>query len=120
MTGNSSDMSQKTKLYKARHEAKRKEIECAFGILQGRFHILTVPCKLWHREAMGSVIKTCVILHNMIIDYELESGLDSGYIRSDDYRPSHPFQVIEKTEQDILDWTQADQDEAAADIQNIY
>lgn len=80
------------------HEAIRKEIECAFGILQGRFHILTTGCRLWDRDAMGDVMKACVILHNLIIDYEKEHAIDSNYIEDDQYRPEHPFTMIKDTE----------------------
>ena len=82
------------KLFATAQEAKRKDIERAFGILQARFHILTTPCRLWERNAMKTVIKTCVILHNMIIDYEREHGEDSGYIAHEQYAPQHPFTVI--------------------------
>ena len=55
------------KMFASAQEAKRKDIERAFGILQARFHVLTAPCRLWDRFAMKKVMKTCVILHNLII-----------------------------------------------------
>jgi hypothetical protein len=58
------------KLFAAKQEAKRKDIEQAFGILQACFHVLTSGCRLWNREAMGLVIRSCVILHNLITDQE--------------------------------------------------
>ena len=61
------------KMFASAQEAKRKDIERAFGILQSRFHILTTPCRLWDRHAMKTIIATCVILHNLIIDYELKN-----------------------------------------------
>ena len=61
---------EKEKLFVTKQEEKRKDIECAFGILQARFHILTTPCRLFDREQMRLIIRTCVILHNLIIDYE--------------------------------------------------
>jgi hypothetical protein len=47
--------------------ALRKDIECTFGILQARFHILARPSRLWSVSKMADVMKACVILHNMII-----------------------------------------------------
>ncbi|KAH9116034.1 hypothetical protein AeMF1_010004 [Aphanomyces euteiches] len=79
------------KLFASKQEAKRKDIERAFGVLQARFHVLTTGCRLWDRDAMRTVIKACVILHNLTIDFEREFGLSSNYISSDVYTPQHPF-----------------------------
>ena len=84
------------RFFSTSQEAKRKDIECAFRILPARFHILTSGCCLWDRVAMGSVIKTCVILHNLVIDYEREHSLDPGYISSDNYIPLHRFVIMPK------------------------
>jgi hypothetical protein len=78
----------------AAQEAKRKDIEQAFGILQARFHILTTPCRLWDRFAMKEVMKICVILHNLIIDYEIEHHLDPGYINNKCYVPEHAMTIV--------------------------
>jgi Plant transposon protein len=82
------------KMFASAQEAKRKDIERAFGMLQARFHILTSPCRLWDREAMDTVIRTCVILHNMVIDYEREHNIDAEYINDEMYVPQHPFTVL--------------------------
>jgi hypothetical protein len=76
---------EKEKLFVTKQEEKMKDIECAFGILQAWFHILTTPCRLIKREKMRLIIRTCVSLHNLIIDYEKAHGLDSEYIGGDRY-----------------------------------
>ena len=83
-------------------EAKRKEIERAFGVLQvslgwlstvicffilsrnatitflfllisqARWRIVATPCRLWSKDAMSIVMSACIILHNMIIEDEWE------------------------------------------------
>jgi hypothetical protein len=94
------------KLFATAQEAKRTDIERAFGMLQARFHILTSGCRLWNRDAMKTVIKTCVILHNLIIDYERINNINSTYIDGIDYIPMHPFTIIPQTEnQDAKDRT---------------
>jgi Plant transposon protein len=87
------------KMFASAQEAKRKDIERAFGILQSRFHILTVPCRLWNRFRMKEVMKACVILHNLVIDYEIENNLDGNYINDDLYVPEHGMVIVPRNNQ---------------------
>jgi hypothetical protein len=82
------------KLFVTAQEAKRKDIERAFGILQARFHVLTSGCRLWDRGAMDTVIRTCVILHNLVIDYKCEHNMDGNYINDENYVPLHNMVVV--------------------------
>ncbi|XP_026417236.1 uncharacterized protein LOC113312715 [Papaver somniferum] len=50
--------------------AKRKDVERAFGVLQGKFRIVGSPCKYWHQSDLNLIMKCCLILHNMIIEHE--------------------------------------------------
>ena len=68
----------KQKMFSSNQKGKRKDIQRAFGMLQARFHIITRP--RWSRDVMYSVMKTCVIMHNIILDYGKQQGLDSLYI----------------------------------------
>jgi Plant transposon protein len=87
------------KLFVTAQEAKRKDIERAFGILQARFHILTCPCRLWDRNAMDTVMRTCVILHNLIIDYERNNDIDGDYLNeAENYEPLHQFVVVPRNQ----------------------
>ncbi len=67
-------------------------------MLQARFHILTSACRLWERHAMKTVIQTCAILHNLVIDFELQNGVDSDYINYEMYIPQDPFVAIPRDE----------------------
>ncbi|POM71842.1 Hypothetical protein PHPALM_11532 [Phytophthora palmivora] len=58
------------KHFAKQQEAARKDVECAFEVLQKRSRILKLPSQIWYAEDMVSVIKACVILHNMIVDDE--------------------------------------------------
>jgi Plant transposon protein len=49
-------------------ERVRKDIECAFGILVQRFHVLQRPLRGWYQEDIVRVLHTCVILHNMVVE----------------------------------------------------
>ena len=50
------------------HEAVRKDVERAFGVLQAQFHILKNPALTWYASDMYNTVKACVILHNMIVE----------------------------------------------------
>ena len=91
------------KMFALAQEAKRKDIEQAFGMLQARFHILTSACRLWERHTMKRVIQTCVILHNLVIDFEYQNGVNSDYINDEMYIPQHPFVVIPREEGQTFD-----------------
>ncbi|XP_071705085.1 protein ALP1-like [Rutidosis leptorrhynchoides] len=47
----------------------RKDIERAFGVLQGRFHILSQPSLTLKVNKMRRVMECCLILHNLILEY---------------------------------------------------
>ncbi|XP_071727891.1 uncharacterized protein [Rutidosis leptorrhynchoides] len=46
----------------------RKDVEMAFGVLQGWFHILRLPVCTMSVNRMRRVMECCVILHNMILE----------------------------------------------------
>ncbi|CAN0416889.1 unnamed protein product, partial [Ascophyllum nodosum] len=47
-------------------ESVRKDVECFFGILRGRFRILKLPILFRSRERIDNAFFTCCILHNML------------------------------------------------------
>ena len=53
-------------------EAYRKDVERAFGILQARFAVIRQPARLWQVQDLHSVMKACILLHNLIITDERE------------------------------------------------
>jgi hypothetical protein len=60
----------KHKLFAQKQEGARKEVECAFGILQSRFGILRRPARLYEQGDLESIMLACIVLHNMIIEDE--------------------------------------------------
>ena len=56
------------KSFAAAQERVRKDIECAFGILVQRFHVLQRPLRGWYLEDLTDIVHGCTILHNMIVD----------------------------------------------------
>jgi hypothetical protein len=48
-------------------ESVRKDIECTFGIVKGRFRILKLPILLQTEADIGNVFLTCCALHNELL-----------------------------------------------------
>ncbi|GJQ95209.1 ALP1-like protein isoform X1 [Tanacetum coccineum] len=48
----------------------RKDIERAFGVLQGRWGIIRQPARAYQINALNRIMYCCIILHNMILDDE--------------------------------------------------
>ena len=68
-------MTQKEKAYSAIQEGARKSIQRVFGVLLKQFAILFLPGRLWFSEEMTFVMKASCILHNMIVEERVHTGL---------------------------------------------
>jgi hypothetical protein len=106
---------------KIRHFAKkqesfRKDVERAFGVLQARFAIVRGPARYWYREDLSNIMKTCIILHNMIVkdervddnNCEIVEPRTGEYDAHDEDNPVHfshnstlPFEEYMNRAQDI-------------------
>ena len=53
----------------------------SFGVLQGRFAIISNPCRQWSMETISDIMFACVILHDMIIDDEKALELEDLNLR---------------------------------------
>jgi Plant transposon protein len=53
-------------------EAARKSVERAFGILQRKFMIVAHPIEYFFIHEIKSIVETCIILHNMMVEVRLE------------------------------------------------
>ncbi|CAB9527088.1 Plant transposon protein [Seminavis robusta] len=76
-------------------ESFRKDAECCFGILKGRFRVLKTGIRLEGPEAADRVWLTCCALHNMLLKVD---GLDewdgsAGDNQVEDMRRFAPFAV---------------------------
>lgn len=61
---------QKEKLFAQVQEGARKDVERAFGVLQLRFAFVHTPAKLWSKDKLSSIMHSCIIMHNMIVEDE--------------------------------------------------
>ncbi|XP_020409151.1 uncharacterized protein LOC109946257 [Prunus persica] len=59
--------------------AYQKDVERCFGILQARWAIIRGVAGLFDEEILRSIMITCIILHNMIVDDEYDYDADKVY-----------------------------------------
>ena len=57
-------------------ESIRKDVECTFGILKGRFRVLKTGIRLHGQNAGDKIFLTCCALHNMLLEVD---GLSEGW-----------------------------------------
>jgi hypothetical protein len=57
-------------------ESIRKDVECTFGILKGRWRILKTGVRLHGVDSCDKIWKTCCALHNMLLEID---GLDKAW-----------------------------------------
>ena len=62
-------------------ESMRKDVECTFGILKGRFRILKTGIRLHSLESVDAIWGTCCALHNYLLQ---KDGLLDGWETSAD------------------------------------
>jgi hypothetical protein len=71
-------------------ESARKDVECAFGVLQKRFGIIKGAVEYWKPKVLWQIMKCCIILHNMIIEDERGMPENFRYISNGDLvEPAH-------------------------------
>ena len=66
----------KASLFVTYQEAVRKDAERVFGVLQARFAIVKNPALMWDKVKTGKIVRTCIILHNMIVEDERDGQFD--------------------------------------------
>lgn len=75
-------------------ESLRKDVECTFGILKGRWRVLKTGVRLQGMETANNIWLTCCALHNWLLEVD---GLDGewdgalGQLEADDVMRHVPF-----------------------------
>ncbi|XP_070667836.1 uncharacterized protein [Malus domestica] len=69
---------------KEKHFAKcqkgcRKDVKRCFGILQARWAIVRATARMFDVKALRSIMMTCIILHNMIVEDEYDYDVVDEY-----------------------------------------
>ncbi|KAI5318471.1 hypothetical protein L3X38_038179 [Prunus dulcis] len=64
--------SEKERSFAFFQEGYRKDVERCFGILQARWAIIRGAARMLDEEVLRSIMMTCIILHNMIVEDEYD------------------------------------------------
>ncbi|GJZ72228.1 ALP1-like protein [Tanacetum coccineum] len=94
-------------LYKIRHEAARKNVERAFGILKKKWKIIKYPARWLTQSRLSDIMYTCLILHNMII-HDKGKAICLDYFSEEQHRADDPVRTHAESmqfTQDIIDRT---------------
>ncbi|GJU56461.1 ALP1-like protein [Tanacetum coccineum] len=83
---NLADDDHKRLRYKAMHEAARKDVEQAFGVLKKKWAILATPARAYIKEKLANIMYTCIILHNMIIK-DSKEAISSEWYPEEEHQP---------------------------------
>jgi hypothetical protein len=49
---------------------EEKGYKTSFGVLKCRWCVIKLPARLYDRGQLENVVLACIILHNMIVEYE--------------------------------------------------
>jgi hypothetical protein len=69
----------RTKHFATIHESTRKDIERTFDMLHTRWIVVRGPTYSWSPEHIGDIMKTCIILHNIIVEDEEHMTLNTSF-----------------------------------------
>ncbi|GJR31717.1 protein translocase subunit SecA2, chloroplastic isoform X1 [Tanacetum coccineum] len=83
--------------YKQAHEAARKDVERAFGVLKKKWVIVRTPARSMSLKKITLLMYTCIILHNMIRKRK-KKAISPNYYPEEQHREDDPV----KSAQDRL------------------
>jgi Plant transposon protein len=63
-------------------ETVRKDVECTFGVLKGRFRCLKLPIYYQNKENIDNMFYVCCIMHNILLHFD---GLDVRWEKDVNY-----------------------------------
>ncbi len=66
-------------------ESMRKDVECTFGILKGRWRILKSGVRVNGVDKVNQIWLTCCALHNLLLEVDRLSGKWNGGVLVRDY-----------------------------------
>ncbi|GJY92870.1 putative nuclease HARBI1 isoform X2 [Tanacetum coccineum] len=87
------------------HEAARKDVERAFGVLKQKWKIIKYPARGMTRSGLSDIMYTCLILHNMII-HDNGNAISPEFFPEEQHRDDDPVRTHQESmqvTQEIID-----------------
>ncbi|GJS92585.1 ALP1-like protein, partial [Tanacetum coccineum] len=72
--------------FKQRQESARKDVERAFGVLQGRWGLIQQPARAYEVNTLRRIMYAGIIMHNMILEDQNMSVVDMKHVYSNPAR----------------------------------
>ncbi|GJW49993.1 ALP1-like protein isoform X1 [Tanacetum coccineum] len=72
--------------FKQRQESARKDVERAFGVLQGRWGLIQQPARAYEVNTLRRIMYAGIIMHNMILEDQNMSVVDWKHVYSNPAR----------------------------------
>jgi hypothetical protein len=70
---------EKHRFFSMKQASVRKDVKCAFDLLNKMFNILVIPDWSYFQRTLDLIMCAYIILHNMIIDDERDGDYDDNY-----------------------------------------
>ncbi|GKA52837.1 ALP1-like protein isoform X1 [Tanacetum coccineum] len=77
--------------FKQRQESARKDVERAFGVLQGRWGLIQQPARAYEVNTLRRIMYAGIIMHNMILEDQNMSVVDWKHVYSN---PARSLQTV--------------------------
>ncbi|GJY27083.1 ALP1-like protein [Tanacetum coccineum] len=77
--------------FKQRQESARKDVESAFGVLQGRWGLIQQPARAYEVNTLRRIMYAGIIMHNMILEDQNMSVVDFKHVYSN---PARSMQIM--------------------------
>nr|GEZ67427.1 putative nuclease HARBI1 [Tanacetum cinerariifolium] len=72
--------------FKQRQESARKDVECAFDVLQRRWGLIQQPARAYEVSTLRRIMYAGIIMHNMILEDQNMSIVDLNHVYSNPAR----------------------------------
>ncbi|GJS29797.1 nucleotide-binding alpha-beta plait domain-containing protein [Tanacetum coccineum] len=90
--------------FKKRQESARKDVERAFGVLQGRWGIIQQPARQYHVNNIRRIMYSCIIMHNMILEDQKMAVFDWNEVYANSLQQNlmeYIWQEVEHEDEDF-------------------